>query len=210
MARISLAQLQYSGCVRLLCWWSSIFMNRFSKSHHWDPQHACALPLNHIRSSTLAAAKPSNPSANLPDGQTALRGFVPGDAMGAAADLWAGIRDRPHLLWTVTVLTPLQSLTECSSVWHRSHLALASTVSLSNSLTLKKLGHCIRRDFWESAVTANLDSDRKMHSDVKEEKYKIHISVHPCFSSLLLPFSHQTDRLYKNAGVFAVGTMMIE
>lgn len=50
-------------------------------------------------------------------------------------------------------------------------------ISLSVSLTRKNLGHCIRRDFWESAVTANLDSDRKMHSDVKEEKYKIHTQV---------------------------------
>lgn len=180
------------------------------KSHHWDPQHAFALPLNHIRPSTLAAAKPPNPSASFPDGQTAPRGSVPGDAMGTAVDLKAGRGDRPHLLWTVTVLTPLQSSTECSSVWHRSHLSLASTAPLSVSLPPKKLGHCIRRDFWESAVTANLDSDRKMHSDVKEEKYKIHTSLHACFSSLLPPFSHQIVVLYKNAGVFAVGTMMIE
>ncbi len=41
----------------------------FFKSHHWDPQHAFALPLNHIRPSTLAAAKPPNPSASFPDGQ---------------------------------------------------------------------------------------------------------------------------------------------
>lgn len=87
----------------------------FFKSHHWDPQHAFAFPLNHIRPSTLAAAKPPNPSASFPDGQTAPRGSVPG-AMGTAVDLKAGRGDRPHLLWTVTVLTPLQSSAECSSV----------------------------------------------------------------------------------------------
>ncbi|KAL1275974.1 hypothetical protein QQF64_035597 [Cirrhinus molitorella] len=88
----------------------------FFKSHHWDPQHAFALLLNHIRPSTLAAAEPPNPSASFPDGQTAPRGFMPGDAVGTAVDLRAGTGVRPHLLWTVPVLTPLQSSTECSSV----------------------------------------------------------------------------------------------